>query len=240
MKHANYSCHREIGGRNAPLAPPNAFSRKGHFKGLRAEALEENPQSVAMIAAQKAARHRLLEARPARCCSQQTPLQHAAPRSLPSSSPGAHPRHTGRPGRDSHVREPAAQSSHVAPWDSVAAPAAARPRSPLARCGSPPLLVALPSFPGRRANPPLLPHPSPGRLGPARGGHTIQSRAPHRGFADSAVGLHLWSRAQLTSLGSRRRPDPNASFPTRPSWRLSAPPGLEPTRLGARAGRRET
>lgn len=50
MKHVNYSCHPEIIGRNKPLAPPNAFSRKGHHKGLKAEVLEENPQKVATTA----------------------------------------------------------------------------------------------------------------------------------------------------------------------------------------------
>lgn len=136
------------------------------------------------------------------------------------------------------MREPAAQSSHADRQDSLAALAATHPGSgpTRLRVAAPPSRAPL--SPGRRAAP-LLPHLGPSRLGPARGGHTIWSRAWHRGFAGWAVDLRPRSRAQLTSLGIRRRPDPDASFPTRPSWRLSVRRGLEPTRLGARAGRRE-
>lgn len=114
------------------LAPPNAFSRKGHFKGLRAEALAENPQRVAIIARPEGIQAQALGGAPGTLLlSANAPIKHSARRTsaLLLSQEPIHPRHVGRPGPGSHVLQPAARSSHAAPGKSLAALAGARPGS---------------------------------------------------------------------------------------------------------------
>lgn len=114
MKHVNYSCRPEITGGNKPLAPPNAFSRKGHYKGLRAEVLEKNPQKVATIARSEGGQAQALGGAPGMLPLSKRPYIAHRPANLYPPLPGAHPRHTGRPGQEGHVREPVAQSPHAA------------------------------------------------------------------------------------------------------------------------------